>query len=459
VFWPATGVGIAVLYVWGLRWWPGLLLGELLAWEFNRKVPLETAAGDTARSLVAAVILIQLVGKRAAMNRLRQVGAVLVAVAAGAALAATVAMISLRLRGALGTSGMPVFWRGWWLGDLSGGLVVVPLVLAWTYTRPRAWRNIRIAETVLMLAAVAGLSAVALSTVQPVTYVVFPALIWAALRFGPPWATVAVALATAIAILITANDAGAFIQHSPSDSVLNLQLYICFAALTTLCLAAIVSERRQATAEAARDRARIRTAGARERRRLEADLHDGAQNRLIALLIRLQLTRDKAQQTSPALVPALDELVDEAQRTTDELRRVARGVLPPTLSSKGVAAALREETAHSAVGVSVVGNVGRSEEDIEFAVYLGCLEAVQNAARHAGPDATVTVTLQRKAGDLLFNVADTGVGFDTQATTPGAGLTNVPERFASLGGHVDVASTIGHGTTVTGVVPWPHRPE
>ena len=100
----------------------------------------------------------------------------------------------------------------------------------------------------------------------------------------------------------TANELGAFVEVSASDSALNLQLYITFAALTTLCLAAIVSERRAAASELADSRARIVAAGARERRRLEAELHDSAQNRLVALLMRLGLARERTEQTAPELV-------------------------------------------------------------------------------------------------------------------------------------------------------------
>jgi signal transduction histidine kinase len=308
-----------------------------------------------------------------------------------------------------------------------------------------------------MLAAVAGLSVIALSAAQPLTYIVFPAFMWAALRLGPQGATVAVAAASGIAVWSTANELGAFVAHRPDDSALTIQLYIVVAALTTLSLAAIVSERREAAMEVASSRSRIVAAGAQERRRIEAELHDGAQNRLIGLLMRLGLARDAAQQSSPDLVPALDGLIVDAEEATEELRRIAHGILPPVLSSEGLAAALRTEGAHSAIGVRVSGEVGRSEQDIELAVYLCCLEAIQNAARHAGPDAAVTVTLRCDDTELIFSVDDTGFGFDPNATSSGAGLTNLRDRIAGASGRVKVFSATGRGTTVTGVVPWPSR--
>ena len=242
-FWPATGVGIAVLYLGGLRWWPGVLLGDLLSREWAQ-LPLGTAlaesAGNITRALVAAIILRRLIGPRAGMDRLAHVGAVLLAVGTGEAISATVAMVALRAGEVIDGSEMAVFWRSWWLGGLAGGLVVVPLALAWAQPLAPAWRGRRALEGALMIAAVGALSAIALSAEQPLTYLVFPSLIWAALRFGPQGATLAVAVAVVAAVLATSNALGPFVEQAASDSALNLQLYIIFAALTTLSLAAIV---------------------------------------------------------------------------------------------------------------------------------------------------------------------------------------------------------------------------
>jgi len=464
--WPATGVGIAVLYLGGLRWLPGVLLGDLLARVFAQVplpqgVMLAEAAGAITTAVVAAVILQRLIGSRASVDRLRHVGAVLVAVGVGSAISATIAMFALRISDLIETSEMVVFWRTWWLGTLAGGLVVLPLAMAWAVGwtvgwRTAAWRSGRLAEGVLMLASVAGLSVVALSVEQQVTYLVFPAFIWAALRFGPQGATLAVALSTGIAMAITAYDRGAFIERETDQSALNLQLYVLIASVSTLCLAAIVSERRRAEVELADSRARIVAAGARERRRLEAELHDSGQNRIVALLMRLGLARETAESAAPDLVPSLDLMIADAEAMTEELRRIAHGILPPVLASEGIAAALRAETVYSAIGVRVVDDgVGRSEQDVELAVYLCCLEAIQNAAKHAGRRAAATVTLQPVAGELRFTVHDTGAGFDTEAASPGAGLTNVRDRIETVGGRIEVVSALGRGTKVSGAVPWP----
>jgi signal transduction histidine kinase len=454
-FWPATGVGIAVLYLGGLRWWPGVLLGDLLSREWAQ-LPLGTAlaesAGNIARAVVAAIIIQRLAGSRAAMDRLGQVGAVLVAVGTGEAISATVAMFALLAGDVIHASEMAVFWRSWWLGGVAGGLVVIPLACAWAQPIAPVWRGRGLMEAALMLSAVAALSAAALSATDPITYLVFPGLIWAALRFGPQGATLAVALAVVIAVVTTSKELGPFVEQVASDSALNLQLYITFSALTTLCLAAIVSERRRAAEELSESRVRIAAARERERRRLEAELHDSAQNRIFALRVKLRLAQERTGNE------ALAELVDEAGAVGDDLRRIAHGLSPPMLSTHGLAAALRVESSHSALPVEIVAaDIGASEAHIERAVYLCCLESIQNAAKHAGPDATVTVRLHRGDGELEFSVEDSGRGFDARTVTPGAGLAGLRDRAETVGGHVDVVTAPGRGTTVAGSVPWPPR--
>jgi signal transduction histidine kinase len=460
-FWPATGVGIAVLYLGGLRWWPGVLLGDLLSREWAQ-LPLGTAlaesAGNIARAVVAAIILRQLIGPRAGMDRLSHVGAVLAAVGIGEAISATVSMLALRAGAVIDGSDMTVFWRSWWLGGVAGGLVVVPLALSWAQPLAPVWRSRGALEGALMLAAVAALSAIALSAEQPLTYLVFPGLIWAALRFGPQGATLAIALAVAAAVWGTSNALGPFVEQVASDSALNLQLYITFAALTTLCLAAIVAERRRAAEELLESRARIAAAGERERRRLEGELHDSAQNRIFALRVKLRLAQERTEETAPELATALGELVEEAGAVGDDLRRIARGLSPPMLATHGLAAALQVEGAKSAIRVDVIAsNFGPSEPHIERAVYLCCLESIQNAAKHAGPGATVTVRLHCEADELRFSVEDTGCGFDPHTVTPGAGIASLHDRADTVGGSIELVTAPGRGTTVAGAVPWPAR--
>jgi signal transduction histidine kinase len=257
----------------------------------------------------------------------------------------------------------------------------------------------------------------------------------AALRLGQRGATLAVAVAAAMTVGVTAHDMGAFVQHSMTDRALSTQLYIAVAALTTLCLAAIMTERRRATLQLVRSRARIAAAGAEERRRLEHELHDSAQNRVVALQIHLRLAQEQAEQAAPEIAAALQKVLEDAEGLADELRRVAHGISPALLATHGVVAALRTESTHSGIAVHIVAHeIGRSTPDIETAVYLCCLESIQNAAKHAGSRASVTVALRRDADRLAFSVHDGGRGFDPTVTPPGAGLTGLRDRIEPSAG-------------------------
>lgn len=202
-------------------------------------------------------------------------------------------------------------------------------------------------------------------------------------------------------------------------------------------------------------------AGAAERRRIERDLHDGAQNLLVAVRLKLGLAADRAAELgAPDLQRMLVEVGDEAQAALDGIRSVAQGVIPPLLALRGVADALAAEGAHAALPVRVVGRVPRSTPDAESAVYYCCMEALQNAAKHAGPDARVTIRLDRMEHELGFAVEDDGDGFAAErhlTRTPAGGLTHMHERIVAAGGTVGIVSRPGGGTSVRGCVPWPAR--
>jgi signal transduction histidine kinase len=251
--WLPVGVGAATLYLGGLRWAPGVVIGDLALADSSQPpgTVLGLTAGNTADIVVIALLLRHLLGPRATLDRLEHLGGMIVAIAAGAAITATVAMLSLSAGGPVELSDMPTLWRSWFLADASGSLVVIPLALAWAQP-PSPLRRSRVWEGALMIGAVIVLSGIALSGDLPLTYIVFPALIWAVLRFGLHGATLAVAVAAVMAVGLTAHEVGPFVTQSITTRALSTQLYIAVAALTTLCLAAITAERRRAGTEVRR---------------------------------------------------------------------------------------------------------------------------------------------------------------------------------------------------------------
>ena len=190
-----------------------------------------------------------------------------------------------------------------------------------------------------------------------------------------------------------------------------------------------------------------------ERRKLERNIHDGAQQQLVALAVKLRLARSVLEK-DPARVDAmLDELAGETQQALEDLRDLARGIYPPLLADQGLGAALEAQARRSPVPVTVEADgVGRYPPEVEAAVYFSCLEALQNVAKYAGATAA-TVALREAPGRLEFRISDDGVGFDAGATSYGTGLQGIADRLAALGGTLAVASMPGRGTAITGSLP------
>jgi signal transduction histidine kinase len=207
-------------------------------------------------------------------------------------------------------------------------------------------------------------------------------------------------------------------------------------------------------AEALREsRARIVASGDAERRRVERNLHDGAQQNLVALAINLRLARDILTDDPAAAGQMLDELGDEVKRTIQELRELAHGIYPPLLADSGLGEALRAAASRSPLSVEVVSaGIGRYTPEIEAAVYFCCLEALQNAAKHA-PDASVEVRIWEDSGGLLFSVNDDGPGFDAERARKGHGFVNMADRLGAIGGTVRWQSEPGHGAQIRGSIP------
>jgi signal transduction histidine kinase len=199
-------------------------------------------------------------------------------------------------------------------------------------------------------------------------------------------------------------------------------------------------------------RERILTAGERERRRLERDLHDGAQQRLMAIQVKLALARE--QVSDDKLAARLDEVAADAEIAVDELRALAHGIYPAVLVERGLQESLRSLATTAPLPVSVrAADVGRFSASVEAALYFCALEAIQNAAKHAGASASVVVRLARETDTLELEVEDDGPGFDPAGAAEGIGLVNMRERIGAVGGTLRIVSSPSNGTLVSASVP------
>jgi signal transduction histidine kinase len=200
-------------------------------------------------------------------------------------------------------------------------------------------------------------------------------------------------------------------------------------------------------------RARIVAAADESRKEIERNLHDGAQQYLVLMDLKLGLLR-RAVEGDEKATALTTELQADLSHALAELRDLAHGLFPAVLESDGLPAALAAAGERSPLPVSVNSDgVGRLPSEIEAAVYFCCLEAMQNAAKHAGDEAVLNVTLGRVNGRLTFSVADDGVGYDSGTLGFSHGLQNMQDRIGALGGTVTIQTAPGAGTTVSGSIP------
>jgi signal transduction histidine kinase len=468
--WPPAGVGMAALYLWGLRWWPGIFLGEL--W-INVELLLDDSgipfwsivgqqAGNMLEIVLGALLLRRLLGPRAALDRADQIAGMLFALACGTAVSAAIGTASMLGGGVIDRSEADTFFRTWWLGDTAGALVVLPLILTWAQDPRAAWLKIRTWEGGLLFATVGVLAVVSVSSDEPVTYMLFPALIWAALRFGPPGATLAIAVAAGAAIGFTANEVGPFFKQPIDHRTLSTQLYIGVAAITTLFVSALVSERQRSLSELAEAKRREGEGALEERHRIARDLHDSVSQALFSTALQTRAAERALAQGGSigngmlrAALTAIGELTADAQREMRALLFELNGAG----AEDGLVAALRRHaadlTTRGELTIDVRGPasplpLSRAAE-AQF-LRIGS-EALSNVVKHsAARRASVRVDATRSS--VAMEVRDDGVGFDATAKHPGHyGLESMRSRAAELGAVLTFKTTPGFGTVIRVEIP------
>jgi len=201
-------------------------------------------------------------------------------------------------------------------------------------------------------------------------------------------------------------------------------------------------------------RKRIVAAQDEERRRLERDIHDGAQQQLVGLAVKAGLARNVLEKDTQKTARILDEIKDETHEIVETVRELARGVFPPVLAERGIVSALRSHVTKLGLDATLVtDSIGDSRFDpqTEAAVYFSIREALQNASKHAA-ESPITISFSFGDGSLEFSVSDQGPGFYPKAVKAGSGLQNMVDRIEALGGQLKITSEPGRGTKVVGRV-------
>jgi signal transduction histidine kinase len=221
-------------------------------------------------------------------------------------------------------------------------------------------------------------------------------------------------------------------------------------------LAAVTASRAELAGQAdelRRSRARVVAATDRERRRIERDLHDGAQQRLIGIGLGLSRAKEACTVDGRAAAGMLEALRHELHVAHDELRSLAQGVYPPVLTEHGLEAALQSAADRCPLPVTVaLDDVGRHHPDVEAALYFCCVEALQNAVKHSQAR-SIKLACGIEGSTLWISVTDDGIGFDATSGPGGRGIINLRDRLGAIGGTLEVATQRDAGVTVRGVVP------
>ncbi len=458
IVWLPVGVGIAGLYLFGLRFLPAVVIGDLLVNNYSA-LPVAAAIGQTFGNalevVIAAALLRRLAWRGGPLVSVAGVGGLFAALLAGTLVSATIGSLSLLLGGVITSGSLGHVWRTWWLGDFCGAIVVVPLALASVPGTPLASLRGRVAEGALVLATLVVLSLIATMGGPPLSYLAFPALIWAALRFGPRGAAVTLAISAAFTIWDTTHSRGPFAVSSITHGLFEAQIYLAIAALTALAVAGLACEREQLARSVRASRRRIVGAADAERRRLERDLHDGAQGHLVALAVRLALAADEARGAPETAAASFQAIRADLQVAIEQLREIVHGIHPPALWEFGLAFAVEPLARLPGTPVELIDLPrARLDEPAEIAAYYLILEAVTNAQRHAQAS-RVRVTGSLTSRGLILQIEDDGVGGAVERD--GGGIQGLRDRIESMGGSLDVASRTGRGTRITARIP--ARPE
>jgi signal transduction histidine kinase len=611
--WPPAGFGLAVLFLYGPRVVPGIVIGDLLLGDYS--TPLGTVLGQTVGNtvalVVAAALLRRLTDGRPQLERVRDVLSFIVCALVAAVVSAAFGPTALRLGDVIATDELGEVYRTWTLSDASGVLVVAPALLTWTASGLRGFDRRRLIEGGVLLVVLLLLAE--LPSQRDVPYVVFPALLWAALRFGPRGAATATLMVCSITVWNTAQNEGPFVRDSLTDSLVATQLFIATSAITSLLLAAMTAERaaladeqaalrRVATlvasdaapsrvfaqvteevgrllglpganvmqydgvrsvtvvgawsahgpprfpvgerldldgdtvvarvvhsGEAARveryehasgelatrvlsagyraavaapvnvggrlwgvlaaastsadplpadieqrlvdfadlvaqalanadayeklaaSRARLVEVGDAERQRLERNLHDGAQQRLVSVALELSMAAGKLEKDPAAARDLLATAQADLARGLDELRELARGIHPVVLTERGLGPALDALVTRAPVPVEVTALPDeRLAAPVEAAAYYVVAEAITNVAKYAHAS-SATVSIGRANATATVTVADDGIG--GADPTSGTGLRGLAARVEALNGRLDVDSPRGGGTRITAEIP------
>ena len=477
-FWPASGVALAGILLWGYSVWPAIAAAAFLVnfWSpLPREAALGIAAGNTAAAVVGGFLLRRLANLDLHL-RLRDVMAILsLGAFVSPIVAASVGTATLSFAGVKAWSSMGTAFRVWWFGDGMGILIVTPLILALRDARTRLRALVSGEMFGLFLGTVIVVLLIFSHTLgqfirdDVLAFALFPFVIWAAIRFRLVGASMVCFLISVIAIWGTAHGHGPFVRHSPLHNAVLLQLFLAVLAISGLSLAALIMERTDAETALRHLSGRLLRIQDAERRRLARELHDSSGQHLVALQMNLgalaRLPADNDRERTE-LLARCQTILD---RVVKEIRTLSHLLYPPLLDEAGLVSALRwyvdglSERSGLEVELNVSQNFERLPEDLETPIFRIVQECLTNIHRHSG-SAVARISLVRLPGQVVLRIRDEGRGIGVEfpgdqaqlASDFGVGIRGIAERVHELRGQLRIKRAVP-GTLVEVVFPLPSR--
>jgi signal transduction histidine kinase len=462
IIWPATGLALALLVLRGRRFWPAILLGAFAANVLNDTSVIAStgiALGNTLEALAGATLL-QRVGFQPSMRRLHDVASLfLLAACLSTILSATIGVTAICLTGTTSWRDFTSLWSTWWIGDAIGDLVTAPFVFIWADQARNRWRLQRLAEGMLLLLSMGLLSLAVFvdhgsAVPYPVHYLIFPAVIWAALRLGQHATATLVFGSLAVTIVATIAGRGPFVTTNIGASLLQVALFMAVVAVTGLFLGAATAERNRSERRRSEDYARLRSSEERLARQAEelaaadrrkdeflAVLGHELRNPLAPLQNGLELlalggsdqalvthSRQLMERQLRHLVRLVDDLLDVARirsgKIVVELERVE--LAPMITSAVELARPLIDSRSHDLQVLLPPETLWADADKIRLPQLLANL--LNNAAKYTDAGGSITLSVAELESQIVISVRDTGIGMQTES------LANVFELFAQAAG-------------------------
>jgi len=494
--WPASGIALASLLLGGFRLWPAIAIGAFTANYLSGAPPLAAlgiAIGNTAEAFVGAYLLGKIPGFRHKLDRIRDVLAMIVLAAGVSTLvSATLGVTTLLAFDLIPPAGYGETWKAWWLGDAIGDLFAAPLILVWAGWIPRL-RLARYAESaalgvviIIIGSLVFGESTFQDGVARGREYMLFPPLIWAALRFGTRGAVTSSTLVTIIAIVYTAMGRGPFVHGDLHTNLLALQTFAGISGATFLVLGASMAERRHAAKDLIASREIAEGANRAKAGFLAVISHElrTPLNAIIGYVELLLLEIDgplnpgqrgvleKIRQSQRHLLSLIEDVLGFAQVEAGRLSFT----LQPVRVRDAVAAIepiIEQESKKKELVLTI------SDISPDLAVYADpdklrqvLLNLVTNAMKFTPPKGGISISSERDRGRVKIDVRDTGIGISSanlsrvfdpffqvdQGGTRkypgvGLGLSIVRDVVLAMNGDVEIESEPGKGTTVSVFLP------